>query len=93
MWIFNSDLQLVGVLIAVYNLSNDKIRNSDQHKSCSSVSPLSGSSESSDIRFGSKSYDSNTKMYPVRIRVKITSSHPLIFSLSIYLSVFDIILD
>ena len=31
-------------------------------------------------------------MYPVRIWVKITSSHLLIFSLSIYLSIFDIIL-
>ena len=29
MWIFSSDLQLVGVLIVEYNLSNDRIRNSD----------------------------------------------------------------
>jgi len=40
--------------------------------------------ESLDLSFGSKSYDSNTKMYSVRIPVKIASSHPLIFSLSIY---------
>ena len=29
MWIFNSDLQFVGVLIAEYHLSNDRIRNSN----------------------------------------------------------------
>ena len=40
--------------------------------------------ESSDLIFGSERYDSNTKMYPVRIWVKIISSHPLIFTLSIY---------
>jgi len=40
--------------------------------------------ESSDLSFDSESYDSNTKIYPVRIWVKIASSHPLIFSLSIY---------
>ena len=44
MWILNSDLQLIGVLIAKYNLFNDKIRNNDQLKSCTSLSPLSGSS-------------------------------------------------
>ena len=44
MWIFSSDLQLVGVLIAEYNLSNDRIRNSDQLKRYSSLSLLSGSS-------------------------------------------------
>ena len=49
MWIFSSDLQFVGVLIAEYHLSNDRIKNSDQHKSCSPVSLLSGSS--SIIRF------------------------------------------
>ena len=44
MWIFSSDLQFIGVLITEYHLSNDRIRNSDQHKSCSPVSFLSGSS-------------------------------------------------
>ena len=44
MWIFSSDLQLIGVLIAKYNLSNDRIRNNDQLKSCNPLSPLSGSS-------------------------------------------------
>ena len=68
MWIFSSDLQFVGVLIAEYHLSNDRIRNSNQHKSCSSISPLFlDHLESSDLRFGSESYDSNTEMYPVRI--------------------------
>ena len=60
MWIFSSDMQLIGVLIAKYNLSNDRIRNNDQLKSCS---PL----ESSDVSSGNGSYDSNTKMYPARI--------------------------
>ena len=32
MWIFSSDLQFDGVLIAEYHLSNDRIRNSDQYK-------------------------------------------------------------
>ena len=93
MWIFSSDLQLVGVLIAEYHLSNDRIRNSDQHKSCIPISLLFGSSWIIRFEFGSESYDSNSKMYPVRIWVKLASSHPLIFSLSIYLSVFDIMLD
>ena len=44
MWIFSSDLQLIGVLIAKYNLPNDRIRNNDQLKSCSPLSSLSGSS-------------------------------------------------
>ena len=44
MWIFSSDLQLVGVLIAEYNLSNDRIRDSDQLKSCIPLRLLSGSS-------------------------------------------------
>ena len=44
MWIFSSDLQLIDVLIAEYNLSNDRIRNSDQLKSCSPLRLLSGSS-------------------------------------------------
>ena len=44
MWIFSSDLQFVSVLIVEYHLSNDRIRNSDQHKSCSPGSRLSGSS-------------------------------------------------
>ena len=44
MWIFSSDLQLIGVLIAKYNLSNDRIRNNDQLKHYSPLSPLSGSS-------------------------------------------------
>ena len=44
MWIFNSDMQLVGMLIAGYNLLNDRIGNSDQRKSCSPLSLLSGSS-------------------------------------------------
>ena len=44
MWIFSSDLQLIGVLIIKYNLSNDRIRNNDQLKSCIPLSPLSGSS-------------------------------------------------
>ena len=44
MWIFNSDLQLIGMLIVEYNLSNDRIRNNDQLKNCSPLSPLSGSS-------------------------------------------------
>jgi len=44
MWIFNSDLQPIGVLIAKYNLSNDRIKNNDQLKSCNPLSPLSGSS-------------------------------------------------
>ena len=66
MWIFGSDLQLVGMLIAEYNLSNDRIRNSDQLKSCSPLSLLSDHLESLDFNFGSESYDSNTKMYPVR---------------------------
>ena len=44
MWIFSSDLQLIGVLIAKYKLSNDRIRNNDQLKKCSPISPLSGSS-------------------------------------------------
>ena len=35
MWIFSSDLQLIGVFIAKYNLSNDRIKNNDQLKSCS----------------------------------------------------------
>ena len=43
MWIFNSNIQLVGVLIAEYNLLNDRIRISDQHKSCSPLSLLFGS--------------------------------------------------
>ena len=43
-WIFSSDLQFIGVLITEYHLSNDIIRNSDQHKSCSPVSILSVSS-------------------------------------------------
>jgi len=43
MWIFNSDLQLIGVLITKYSLSNNRIRNNDQLKSCSPLSPLSGS--------------------------------------------------
>ena len=93
MWQISSDLQFVGVLIAEYHLSNNKIRNSDQHKSCSFVSPLSGSSWIINLRFGSESYDLNTEMYSVRIWVKLASSHSLIFSQSIYLSVFDIILD
>ena len=67
MWIFSFDLQFVGVLIAEYRLSNDRIRNSDQHKSCSPISRLFGSFESSDLRFDSESYDSNTEIYPVRI--------------------------
>ena len=67
MWIFSSDLQLIGVLIAKYNLSNDRIRNSIQFKSYSPVRPLSGSDESSDLSFDSENYDSNTKMYPTRI--------------------------
>ena len=44
MWIFSSDLQFVGVLIAEYSLSNDRIRNSDQLKSYSPLNLLSGSS-------------------------------------------------
>jgi len=44
MWIFCSDLQFVGVLITEYHLSDDRVRNSDQHKSCSPVSFLSRSS-------------------------------------------------
>ena len=44
MWIFSSDLQLVGVLIAEYNLTNDRIINSDQLKGCSPLSLLSESS-------------------------------------------------
>ena len=44
MWIFSSDMQLVGVLIAEYNLSNDRIRNSDKRKSCSPLGLLSESS-------------------------------------------------
>ena len=44
MWIFSSDLQFVGMLITEYHLSNDRIRNSDQHKRCSPISLLSGSS-------------------------------------------------
>jgi len=44
MWIFSFDLQLFGVLIAEYNLSNDRTRNSDQLKSYSSLRLLSGSS-------------------------------------------------
>ena len=63
MWIINSDLHLIGVLIAEYNLSNDRIRNSDQLKGCTPLSYL----DSSDLSFYSKSYDSNTKIYPVRI--------------------------
>ena len=42
MWIFSFDLQLVGVLIAEYNLSNDRIRDNDQLKSCNPSSLLSG---------------------------------------------------
>ena len=42
MWIFNSDMQLIGVLIAEYNLSNNRIRNIDQHKRYSPLSRLSG---------------------------------------------------
>ena len=37
-----SDMQLVGVLITEYDLSNDRIRNSDQHKNYNPLSPLSG---------------------------------------------------
>ena len=44
MWILSSDLQLVGIFIAEYNLSNDIIKNSDQLKSCNPLSLLSGSS-------------------------------------------------
>jgi len=84
MWIFSSDLQLVSVLIAEYNLLNDRIRNSDQLKSCNPLSFFLDHLESSDLCFSRESYDSNTKIYPVRIRVKIASSHLLIFSLSIY---------
>ena len=51
------------MLIAEYNLSYDRIRNNDQRKSCSLLSLLSGSFESSDLRFDSESYDSNTKIY------------------------------
>ena len=40
MWILSSDLQLIGVLIAEYNLTNDRIRNSNQLKSPLSI--LSG---------------------------------------------------
>ena len=48
-WISNSDLQLVGVLIAEYNLSNDRIRNSDQRKSCNHLYFLLDHLESSDL--------------------------------------------
>ena len=44
MWIFSSDLQFVSVLITEYHLSNDRIRNSNQHTSCSPLSLISGSS-------------------------------------------------
>ena len=67
MWIFSSDLQHIGVLIAKYILSNDRIRNNDQLKSCIPLSSLSDHLESSDLSSGSESYDSNTKMYPARI--------------------------
>ena len=40
--------------------------------------------ESSDWSSRSENYDSNTKIYLAKIWVKIASSHPLIFSLSIY---------
>ena len=67
MWILSSDLQLIGVLIAKYNLSNDRIRNNNQLMNCSPLGWLSGHLESSDMSPGSESYDSNTKMYPARI--------------------------
>jgi len=41
-WIFNFDMQLVVLMIVEYNLSNDRIKNSDQCKSCSPLSLLSG---------------------------------------------------
>ena len=44
MWIFISDLQLIGALFAKYSLLNDRIRNNDQLKSFSPLSALSGSS-------------------------------------------------
>jgi len=65
MWIFNSDLQLIGVLIAEYNLSNDRIRNSDQRESCIPFSLPLNHLESLDLSFHSESYDSNSKMYLV----------------------------
>ena len=42
MWIFNSDMQLIDVLFAKYSLLNDRIKNNDQLKSCSPLSPISG---------------------------------------------------
>ena len=80
-WIFSFDLQLVGVLIVEYTYQMTEF---EIVISCSHLSLLSGSSWIIRFEFGRKSYDSNTKMYLVRIRVKIASSHPLIFSLSIY---------
>ena len=97
MWIFSSDLQLVGVLIDKYNLSNDRIRNSNQLKSCIPLSLLSRSSWI--IRFEFRYRKLWLKYWNVtgQIWVKITSSLPLIFSLSIYLfgldSVFNVILS
>jgi len=44
MWIFSSDLQFIGLMIAEYNLLNDRIKNSDQLKSCKPLNRLSESS-------------------------------------------------
>jgi len=55
------------MLIAEYHLSNDRIGNSDQNKSCCPISLFLDHLESLDLRFGSEIYDSNTKIYPVRI--------------------------
>ena len=67
MWIFSSDLQFIGMLIAEYNLSNDRIRISVNLRVVALYIFFLDHLKSSDLSFGSESYDSNTKMYPVRI--------------------------
>ena len=53
------------MLIAEYDLSNDRIKNSGQHTNYSPLIPCSEHLELSDLSFCNESYDQNTKRYPV----------------------------
>ena len=66
-WIFSSDLQFVGVLIAECNLPMTELEIVINIRVVALYVCFLDHLESLDLSFDTKSYDSNTKIYLVRI--------------------------
>ena len=65
MWIFSSDLQLIGGLIAEYTLLMTELAIIINVRLIALYDFFLDHLKSSDLRFDSESYDTNIKMYPL----------------------------